>query len=324
MSNITLTTTQRQTLLSLTQTTSLFNRTQGRLNSGKKVNSVTDNAQAFFQAQSLNQRSTTISTAKSTIDQSIQSVQAALTATSAVSTLLGQLQGVLQSAQSGSLSNRISDTTQFKTIGAQLAQLVKDASFQGLNLLTSTNSSLSTQFSDRTAAILKIQGFNLVATNAAGNASALFTQAHAFSSSGKLVFSNVVGVASLTKVVGASTAGIQGFSQLDTQGTQAGTVKASVAEAVFAGSINRISNAISQLNAISQELGTNVGILQSRANFSSNYSNALSTGANDLTLADLNTEAANSQALTLRQQLGIQSLTTSGQQNSSILTLLRG
>ncbi|MEA2753939.1 MAG: flagellin, partial [Aliidongia sp.] len=132
MSNITLTSTQRQTLLSLTSVSSLFNRTQDRLNSGKKVNNVTDNAQAFFQAQSLSTRSTNILTVKSTIDQSIQSVQAALTATSAVSSLLGQLQGVLESARSGSLSNRISDTQQFQTIGNQLSQLVKDASFQGL------------------------------------------------------------------------------------------------------------------------------------------------------------------------------------------------
>ena len=320
MSDITLTSTQRQTLLSLTSVSSLFNRTQDRLNSGKKVNSVTDNAQAFFQAQSLSSRSSNILTVKSTIDQSIQSVQAALTATSAVSSLLGQLQGVLESARSGSLSNRISDTQQFQTIGNQLSQLVKDASFQGLNLLTSTSTSLSTQFSERTAAILNIQGFNLTATAAGANPRALFTQASAFRTNGNLIFSNVVGNA------GLSGAAVTGFSQLNTAGSQAGggTVAASTAQAVFAGTINRISAAINQINAISASLGTNVAILQSRSSFSQNYSNALTGGANALTLADLNTEAANSQALTLRQQLGIQSLTTSGQQNSSILTLLRG
>jgi flagellin-like hook-associated protein FlgL len=320
MSNITLTSTQRQTLLSLTSVSSLFNRTQDRLNSGKKVNNVTDNAQAFFQAQSLSTRSTNILTVKSTIDQSVQSVQAALTATSAVSSLLGQLQGVLESARSGSLSNRISDTQQFQTIGNQLSQLVKDASFQGLNLLTSTSTSLSTQFSERTAAILNIQGFNLTATAAGANTRALFTQASAFQTNGNLIFSNVVGNAGLTG------AAVTGFSQLNTAGSQAGggTVAASTAQAVFAGTINRISAAINQINAISASLGTNVAILQSRSSFSQNYSNALTGGANALTLADLNTEAANSQALTLRQQLGIQSLTTSGQQNSSILTLLRG
>src|ERR1700722_12015890 len=197
MSDITLTATQRQTLLSLTSVTSLFNRTQNRLNTGKKVNSVTDNAQAFFQAQSLTNRSSTILNAKATIDPSVQSVQAALTATSAVSALLSQLQGVLQSARGASLSNRISDTQQFNTIGSQLAQLVKDASFQGLNLLTSTASSLTTQFSDRTAATLTIQGFNLVAT-ATTTSRTLFTQAAAFKTNGTLIFSAIVGDASLT------------------------------------------------------------------------------------------------------------------------------
>ncbi|MEI9984634.1 MAG: hypothetical protein WDN69_16355 [Aliidongia sp.] len=317
MSDITLTSTQRQTLLSLTSVTSLFNRTQNRLNTGKKVNSVTDNAQSFFQAQSLSNRSNTILQAKSTIDQSIQSVQAALTATSAVTALLGQLQGVLQSARGATLSNRIADTQSFKTIGAQLSQLVKDASFQGLNLLTSTASSLSTQFSERTAATLQIVGYNLVATTTA-NSRTLFTQAAAFKSDGTLIFSAIIGDASLTNEVA-------GFSQLDLTGTQAGagTVKASIAQAVFAGSIQRISNAISQLNAISAALGTNVAILQDRSTFSANYANTLTSGSDALTLADLNTEAANSQALTLRQQLGIQSLSVSGQQNSSILTLLR-
>jgi flagellin len=317
MSDITLTSTQRSTLLSLTQVTSLFNRTQERLNTGKKVNSVTDNAQAFFQAQSLNNRSTTILNAKSAIDQSVQSVQAALTATSAVSSLLTQLEGVLQSARGASLSNRVSDTQQFKTIGNQLAQLVKDASFQGLNILTSTASTLTTQFSDRTAATLTITGFNLVAT-ATANSRTLFTQAAAFNAQGNLVFSAIVGDT-------AQTNEASGFSQLDLTGTQAGvgTVKASIAQAIFTGAINRINNAISQLNAVSATLGTNVAILQARSDFSQNYANTLSTASNALTLADLNTEAANSQALTLRQQLGIQSLSVSGQQNSSILTLLR-
>jgi flagellin-like hook-associated protein FlgL len=317
MSDITLTSTQRQTLLSLTSVTSLFNRTQDRLNTGKKVNSVTDNAQAFFQAQSLSNRSSTILNAKSNIDQSVQSVQAALTATSAVSTLLGQLQGVLQSARGATLSNRISDTQQFNTIGQQLGQLVKDASFQGLNLLTSTAVSLQTQFSERTAATLTIQGFNLVATGTA-NARTLFTQAAVFKSNGSLIFSAIVGDGTLTNEAA-------GFSQLDLTGTQAGagTVKASIAQAIFSGAIQRISNAISQLNAISASLGTNVAVLQTRSDFSANYANTLTSGADALTLADLNTEAANSQALTLRQQLGIQSLSVSGTQNSSILTLLR-
>jgi flagellin-like hook-associated protein FlgL len=317
MSDITLTATQRQTLLSLTQTTSLFNRTQDRLNTGKKVNSAVDDPVAFFRAQSLSDRSTAILGRKSDIDQSVQAVTAALDATSSVQNLLGQLQGVLEGARSGSLSNRIAATQQFETIGTQLGQLVKDASFQGLNLLSSTSTSLSTQFSERTASTLTIQGFNLVATATANNRT-LFTQAAAFNAGGQLIFSQIVGNSNLS-------IDVSGFSALALAGTQGGggTVAASVAQQIFTAADNRISNAISQLQGISAQLGTNVAILTERSNFSANYSNTLTNGADALTLADLNAEAANSQALTLRQQLGIQSLSVSGEQNSSILQLLK-
>ncbi len=317
MSDITLTATQRQTLLSLTQVTSLFNRSQERLNTGKKVNSATDNPVSFFRAESLSDRSTAILGKKQNIDQSVQAVTAALDATTSVQNLLGDLQGVLEGARGSSLSNRIAATQQFQTIGNQLAQLVKDASFQGLNILSSTAVSLQTQFSERTAATLTIQGFNLIATQTA-NERTLFTQAVSFNPAGNLLFSAIIGNADLSVEV-------LGFSALDLTGTAGGTgtVKASVAQAIFTAAENRISNAISQLQGISAQLGTNVAILTARSNFSANYANTLTSGSNALTLADLNEEAANSQALTLRQQLGIQSLSVSGQQNSSILTLLR-
>jgi len=319
MSDITLTSTQRSTLLSLQDTSTLFNRTQSRLNTGKKVNSVTDDAVSYFRAESLSNRANDIVNRKSVIDQSVQTLNAALTATSAVDTLLTQLKGVLEGARGASISQRVAATKQFTDIGAQLAQLVKDASYQGLNILTSSSSNLSTQFSERTAATFSINGYNLTST-ATGNGRSLFTAAiQAFNSNGTINFSNVVASA-------ASASGtVQGFSALDLTGTAAGTgtVAASVAAAIFTSSDNRIGAAISQLQSVSAALGTNVAILQTRASFSSNYSTTLNNGADSLTLADLNSEAANSQALTLRQQLGIQSLSVSGTQNSSILTLLR-
>src|ERR1700722_13381709 len=99
MSDITLTSTQRQTLLSLTEVTSLFNRTQERLNTGKKVNAATDDPISFFQAQSLSNRATSILGQKTNIDQSVQAVKAALDGTSAAETLLNSLQGVLAGAR---------------------------------------------------------------------------------------------------------------------------------------------------------------------------------------------------------------------------------
>ena len=97
----------------------------------------------------------------------------------------------------------------------------------------------------------------------------------------------------------------------------------SQAATIFTQSDNRLDAAISQNSALTAALGTNVNILQARSTFSANYSATLSGGGDKLTLADLNVEAANSQALSLRQQIGIQSLSVSGQQNASILNLLK-
>jgi flagellin len=316
MSNITLNPTQRQTLESLTQVTSLFNRTQERLNTGKKVNTATDDPVSFFRSQSLSDRATSILGQKANIDQSVQAVNAALDGTSSAATLLNSLQGVLAGARSGSLNQRISATQAFDTLGTQLAQLIKDSSFQGLDLLTSTSVSLATQFSDRTSATLTIQGFNLAAT-ATANARTLFTQAVSFNAAG-LVFSQIVANATLS-------IGVGGFSALDLAGSAGGggTVAASTALAIFDATASRLATAVTQLQGISAQLGANVAILQARANFSTNYSNTLTSGADALTLADFNTEAANSQALSLRQQLGIQSLSGSAAANSSILNLLK-
>ena len=56
MSGIVLSASVRQNLLSLQSTADLLSTTQGRLASGKKVNSALDNPTNFFTAQSLNNR----------------------------------------------------------------------------------------------------------------------------------------------------------------------------------------------------------------------------------------------------------------------------
>ncbi|MDB5363136.1 MAG: putative Flagellin [Rhodospirillales bacterium] len=319
MSDITLTAVQKNTLLQLQNAASLFSRTQERLNTGKKVNGVTDDAVAYFRSTSLYDRSAALTTTKSSIDQSVSAVSTALTATSAVDGLLKQLKAVLEGARSSTLSQRVAATTDFNSIAKQLAQLVKDATYQGLNILTSSSAQLTTQFSERTAATLKITGFNLAATGV-GNSNSLFTGVTgAFKPDGTLQFSNVI-------FSGAGGIGVGGFSALNlgTGATVGGvTIKVSQAEAIFAASNNRIDAAIAQNQAISAQLGISVSILQARSTFTASYTNALSQGGDKLTLADLNTEAANSQALALRQQIGIQSLSVSGQQNQSILNLLK-
>ena len=310
MSDITLTATQRATLLSLQQVTDLQARTQTRLNTGKKVNSASDDAVAYFKAQALTQRSNDFNTYKSNIDQSVQTVNSALTATSSVESLLNQLKAVLSNVSGNTASQNVAATSEFKDLSKQLYQLVKESTYQGLNILSGSSTVLTTQVSDRTASTFVITGYNLISTGA-GNSLSLFTGAsNVFSSAGTLSFSAIVSGTSYGAITSFTALNASGFSASNTQQILANTEKV-------------VSNAISQVQGITAALGTNVNILQDRSSFASNYSSVLQTGSDKLTLADLNTEAANSTALSLRQQLGIQSLTTSATQNSSVLSLLR-
>lgn len=85
----------------------------------------------------------------------------------------------------------------------------------------------------------------------------------------------------------------------------------------------KLDEGLNTLRSRAQTLGSNVALLQTRLDFTTNYVNILTEGAGKLTLADLNEEGANLLALQTRQQLGIQALSFAGQAEQSILTLFR-
>lgn len=87
--------------------------------------------------------------------------------------------------------------------------------------------------------------------------------------------------------------------------------------------VSNLDTALTTLRSNAQKLGTNVALLQTRLEFTENYVNTLQTGADKLTLADLNEEGANLLALQTRQQLGISALSFAGQAEQSILALFR-
>ncbi len=70
-------------------------------------------------------------------------------------------------------------------------------------------------------------------------------------------------------------------------------------------------------------LGSNLSIVQIRQDFSKNLINVLQTGSSNLTLADTNEEAANSQALSTRQSIAVSALSLANQSQQSVLQLLR-
>jgi flagellin len=87
--------------------------------------------------------------------------------------------------------------------------------------------------------------------------------------------------------------------------------------------ITALSAASTSLRTEASALGSNLSIVQIRQSFSKDLINVLQTGSSNLTLADTNEEAANSQALSTRQSIAVSALALSNQAQQSVLQLLR-
>ena len=72
-----------------------------------------------------------------------------------------------------------------------------------------------------------------------------------------------------------------------------------------------------------RRFGANLSIVQIRQDFAKNIINVLQTGSANLTLADTNEEAPNSQALSTRQSIATSALSLANQSQQSVLQLLQ-
>ncbi len=304
MAEITLSTAVRANLLALQQTARFIGRTQGRLSTGLAVASPIDDAVKYFQSKSLNDRASDLTSRKSNIDQGISTIDTALKAVDALESLTSQMKGIIDSARSGDTTQRSKFASQLKELANQIEKLVNDASYQGLNLLNSTSSKLSVQFSDKTTSKLNVDGVDFQASayflNSAGGVmnGAISTVA--------TVISGVLGFGAMLSAYNFSAA-----TELASFNTRADVA------------IARLDKVISNVQSQAATLANNVAILSVRSDFTQQYISTLESGAGKLTVADLNAEGANLLALQTRQQLGIQALSFAGQAEQSILGLFR-
>ena len=277
--------TVRQNLLTLQSTTSQAATAQSRLASGLKVASAIDDAVAYFTSKGLSDRAIDISSRKAEIDQALSTVKTATQSTESIDAILKQLKGILISAKTATVSEKSTLQTQFNSLSAQINLLATDATYNGTNLVNSTATILTVQFSALTTSRIQITGKEL-------NASIILT--------------GTAGVATdqASLLVG-------------------GTLFSTASATQFDDAILNVNAAIDTVRAAAKALGGNVAFLQTRLDFSSQYAVTLTEGADKLRLADLNEEGANLVALQTRQQLALQSLAFAGQAEQAILTLFR-
>lgn len=286
-SNIVLSAAMTQNLLSLQQTQTQMNTTQYDLSTGYSVNSPTDNPTAYFAAQSERNRATELGNLKNAMGEAIQTVTQAQNGISAITQLIQQMQAVVQSAGSATTASRQSLQTQYNDLRTQLNDAVNDANYQGTNLLQ--DQTLTVTFNETGTSTLSITGFSA----AAGSRASL---------AGTITGGLGITTAGAT---GTTSWGVASFSHILNQ------------------TATQLTAALTTLQTESQNLSSNLSTVTIRQQYTTNIINTLNGGADNLTLADPNTEGANMLALQTRQQLGIEALSLSSQAQQSILRLFQ-
>jgi flagellin len=87
--------------------------------------------------------------------------------------------------------------------------------------------------------------------------------------------------------------------------------------------LGKLKTALNDVRSQASTFGSNLSIVQGRQDFTKSMISTLQDGAGNLTLADMNSEAANLLALQTRQSLASNSLSLASQQDQSVLQLIR-
>ncbi len=291
MTGITLSAAIRSALGSIQEITKLTDRTTLRLATGKKINSIADDAVSYFRAKSLSTQSQELLSTRQNISQGISAINASLEAIDGVDNLLKQLKGITESSKTANtLSERRSNTSAFNEVVAQINSLVNDSTYQGSNLLT--DGSLDIQFSNNPNSRFTINGLNALTQNLFSGIDISNRNVNLFSQSG----------------IGG------GFSSLGISNSLNGKIDSLT---------KTIDSAISANRGFGKRLGNSASVLTTRLDYTTRFANRLQQGADELLNADLNEEATNLLALQTRLQLAINALSVAAKQQSAILQLFR-
>jgi flagellin-like hook-associated protein FlgL len=253
----------RSNLLSLQQTAQAIGVTQQRLSTGRRVNSATDDASAYFSAQQGFQKSTDLSSLKADMGEALQKIKTATTALSSVNDVLGQMKGLVNQAKATSdTTTRAQLATQFDSLKTQLGQLTgNDANYKGTNLLASNND-LVVNFNETGSSKITI-----ASTDVTGGSYAVASAGNSWASNSDITTSESAVTAATTAFQNLSKTMASQSTYLQTRidfTSQLASAFKSGAESLVAADMNEEGANLLSLN-VQQNLGTTALSLSSQA-----------------------------------------------------------
>lgn len=128
-------------------------------------------------------------------------------------------------------------------------------------------------------------------------------------------------VVEFAQTTGDSTLTISGFDASTTGLTVDGAVGSWADSDDITDATTQLESAMNTLRSESSKLSSNLSVVTTRQDFTNSMINELKTGADNLTLADMNEEGANMLMLQTQQNLGVTSLSMASQAAQAVMRL---
>jgi flagellin-like hook-associated protein FlgL len=261
--NIQLTSAMRSNLLSLQQTARSIGITQERLSTGRRVNSASDDATAYFSAQQGFQKATDLSSLKADMGEGLQKIKTATTTLDSVNAVMSQMKGLINQAKAtADTTTRTQLAAQYDSLRDQLNQLTaNDANYKGTNLLAANND-LVVNFNETASSKITI-----ASTDVTAGAYSVDVSANNWAAAGDInaaetnLTSATTAFQNLSKTLASQSTYIQ--TRIDFTAQLANNFK-SGAENLVAADMNEEGANLLSLN-VQQQLGTTALSLSSQA-----------------------------------------------------------
>lgn len=324
--SIALTLGQRDNLLTLQNVERYQTRTQKRLSSGREVNDVVDDVFRYFAGRSLSDRADEFIGYRVQIEQAISSLKTAVDTIDSINNLFQQIRGVVKSSAGKTQVALIRLGSTLLPTLEQIGNVIIDSHYQGVNQLIGDGkeginaTALSVRFSDKYR--IEVASLDVFGSTSTNSGSVLVNTDYSgagqrFISYNAQLTETVVNLNNVLRFqTVASSAGAAAITSTITSLAQS-SGKGSILNRI----VDNLGGVIRNLNVRAQELGTYIGLLQTRSEFNRNYGTEHLKGSDKYTLADINQEGAYLVALQTRQQLSLNALAVSGRQQNAVLTL---
>jgi flagellin len=153
---------------------------QGRISTGKKVNSAKDNGATWAIAQNMRSKVSALDAVKESLSRAQSTIDVAMSAGEQVSDLLTQMKQKALAASDTSLdtTSRTSLAEDFKALRDQIGKIVSNAAFNGINMVKTGGTTINALANDDGTSKLTVAAQSL----ALGGANVTVTAAATFSS----------------------------------------------------------------------------------------------------------------------------------------------